>query len=441
MTELDETHDAARRSWVASANGHRDFPIQNLPFGVVSARGERPFGAVAIGDMVLNLAAARESGMFAGNAAGAVDAMVDGTLNGFLALGSGPRRALRKQLFAMLSEHAVERESIQTFLLSATDCKMQAPAHIGNYSDFFVGIHHATNTGRLFRPENPLLPNYKYVPIGYHGRASSVVPSGTEIRRPRGQIKTAGSDVPLYEPCRRLDYELELGLWVGPGNALGEPISISQAGDRIAGICLLNDWSARDIQTWESQPLGPFLSKSFATTISPWIVTPEALAPFRTPQPPRAPGDPAPLPHLLDSSDQSNGAFDIRLDVHILTPKMRAAGHDAFRLARSNAQHMYWTAAQLVAHHTSNGCNLQAGDLMGTGTISGPDRDGCGALLETTRGGQDPVSLPSGEERAFLEDGDEIILTASCERKGYVRIGFGECRGTIAGSVSSSKPD
>ena len=432
MIELDETHDGARRSWVASADGHPDFPIQNLPFGVVSISGSRPCGAVAIGDMVVNLHAARKSGLFAGEAARAVDAMADGTLNRFLALGSGPRGALRKRLFAMLSEGAAEQRQIEGFLHPASQCAVLVPARIGNYTDFYVGIHHATNTGRLFRPENPLLPNYKYVPIGYHGRASSVVPSGTEIRRPRGQITTAGSDVPSYEPCKRLDYELELGLWVGPGNALGEPISIAETGEHIAGVCLLNDWSARDIQTWEYQPLGPFLAKSFATTISPWIVTPEALAPFRIPQPSRPQGDPAPLPHLFDTSDQSNGAFDIRLDVHIQTPKMRATGLAPFRLARSNTRHMYWTARQLIAHHTSNGCNLEPGDLMGTGTISGPERDSCGALLETTQGGRDPVSLPSGEQRTFLEDGDEVILTASCERKGYPTIGFGECRGMVS---------
>lgn len=432
MIELDETHDAAQRSWVASANGHPDFPIQNLPFGVVSIRGSRRCGAVAIGDMVVNLNAVHESGLIEGEAARAVDAMADGTLNGFLALGSSPRRALRKQLFAMLSAGGVEQRQIQGFLHPAADCAVLVPARIGNYTDFFVGIHHATNSGRLFRPENPLLPNYKYVPIGYHGRASSIVPSGTAIRRPQGQIKIAGSDAPSYEPCKRLDYELELGLWVGPGNALGEPISIAETGEHIAGVCLLNDWSARDIQTWEYQPLGPFLAKSFATTISPWIVTPEALAPFRIQQPSRPQGDPAPLPYLFDISDQSNGAFNIRLDVHIQTPKMRAAGLAPFRLARSNARHMYWTVRQLIAHHTSNGCNLEPGDLMGTGTISGPERDSCGALLETTQGGRNPISLPFGEQRTFLEDGDEIILTASCEREGYATIGFGECRGQVS---------
>ena len=293
-----------------------------------------------------------------------------------------------------------------------------------------MGIHHATNVGRVFRPDNPLLPNYKHVPIGYHGRASSVVPSGTPIRRPNGQ--RPGPEGPSFGPCERLDYELELGVWIGPGgNALGEPIPIGEASAHIAGYCLLNDWSARDLQAWEYQPLGPFLAKNFGSTVSPWVVTPEALAPFRVPQPPRPEGDPRPLPYLLDETDQREGALALELEVLLLTPGLRANGLAPHRLSLSDARHMYWTAAQMVAHHASNGCNLQPGDLLGTGTLSAPGAEGCGSLLETTQSGKKPVVLASGEERRFLEDGDEVILRARARREGFVPIGFGECRGAV----------
>jgi fumarylacetoacetase len=318
-----------------------------------------------------------------------------------------------------------------TLLRPAAGCTLHVPAVIGDYTDFYVGIHHATNVGKLFRPDNPLLPNYKYVPIGYHGRASSILPSGTSLRRPKGQSKSPDKELPVVGPSRRLDYELELGVWIGHGNALGEPVGIADAAQHIAGYCLLNDWSARDIQAWEYQPLGPFLAKSFATTISPWIVTPEALAPFRIPQPARPAGDPTPFPYLFDEIDQREGAFDLELEVRLMTHVMREKGLPPHRLALSNARHMYWTAAQMVAHHTSNGCNLRPGDLIGTGTLSGPEAGSAGSILEATEGGKRPVKLPSGEERRFLEDGDEVTLLARGRRDGFAPIGFGACRATI----------
>jgi fumarylacetoacetase len=324
--------------------------------------------------MVLDLSAAHAAGLFSGEAARAAEAASDGALNALFALGAGPRRALRARLSELLAEGGAEAERLRKALHRAADCAMRLPARIGDYTDFYVGIHHAANVGKLFRPDNPLLPNYKWVPIGYHGRASSVVPSGTPIRRPNGQRKRADEAAPSFGPCRNLDYELELGVWIGPGNALGEPIPVGEAAGHVAGYCLLNDWSARDIQAWEYQPLGPFLAKSFGSTVSPWVVTPEALAPFRAPQRPRPEGDPAPLPYLLDGADQREGALALELEVLLLTPGLQEKGLAPHRLALSDARHMYWTAAQMVAHHASNGCNLAPGDLLGTGTISAPAR-------------------------------------------------------------------
>jgi fumarylacetoacetase len=310
-------------------------------------------------------------------------------------------------------------------------CELHLPATIGDYTDFYVGIHHATHVGQLFRPDNPLLPNYKYVPIGYHGRASSIRPSGVPVVRPSGQTKGPQDSEPRFGPTRRLDYELELGLWIGEGNALGEPIPIGQAADHIAGFCLLNDWSARDFQAWEYVPLGPFLAKNFHSTISPWVITPEALAPFRTAQPARDAADPKPLPYLWDEQDQAGGALALDLSVTLSTARMRDQGLPDFALSHGPSSNMYWTPAQIVAHHASNGCNLQPGDLLGTGTISGPDRSAYGSLLEISRGGAEPITLPSGEQRTFLEDGDEVILTATAQRDGFASIGFGECRARI----------
>jgi fumarylacetoacetase len=335
------------------------------------------------------------------------------------------------RLSELLAQGCPEQGSVELCLHDAAACTLHLPAHIGDYTDFYVGIHHATNVGKQFRPDNPLLPNYKYVPIGYHGRASSIRPSGVPVRRPKGQVKPPDAPVPSFGPSQRLDYELELGIWIGPGNALGESIPISEAAEHVAGYCLLNDWSARDIQAWEYQPLGPFLSKNFASTLSAWIVTPEALAPFRIAQPTRPEGDPAPLPYLLDEADQREGGLDVELEVLLLTPGLREKGLPPHRLGLSNTKNMYWTVSQMVTHHTCNGCNLQPGDLLGTGTISGPDEASCGSILEATLGGQNPIVLASGEERRFLEDGDEVILRARGHREDCVPIGFGECRATI----------
>ncbi len=439
MPALDATHDPELRSWVASANGHPDFPVQNLPLGVFSPPGGGTLRAgVAIGDMVLDLSAAHAAGLFSGEAARAAEASVGGPLNALFALGAGPRRALRARLSELLAEGGAERARVEPCLHEAAACTLHLPARIGDYTDFYVGIHHATNVGRLFRPDNPLLPNYKWVPIGYHGRASSVVPSGTPIRRPNGQRKRADEAEPSFGPCRNLDYELELGVWIGPGNALGEPIPIGGAAGHIVGYCLLNDWSARDIQAWEYQPLGPFLAKNFGSTVSPWVVTPEALAPFRAAQPPRPEGDPAPLPYLLDEADQREGALALELEVLLLTPGLKEKGLAPHRLSLSDARHMYWTAAQMVAHHACNGCNLAPGDLLGTGTISAPGEEGFGSLLEATRGGKKPIALASGEERRFLEDGDEVLLRARARRQGFATIGFGECRGAVLPAPSQT---
>lgn len=432
--KLDETHDPARRCWVSSANGHADFPIQNLPFGVFSLAGDpRLRAGVAIGDAVVDLTAAHHAGLFHGAAVAAVGLAAQPPLNRFLAGGAEARTALRTRLSALLVEGAVERSRLEPLLHRAADCTLHLPATIGDYTDFYAGIHHAQNVGRQFRPDQPLLPNYKYVPIGYHGRSSSVVVSGTPVRRPSGQRKAPAEDVPTVGPSRRLDYELELGVWIGPGNALGSPIAIADAEAHIAGVCLLNDWSARDLQAWEYQPLGPFLAKNFATSISPWIVTPEALAPFRVAQPARPDGDPAPLPYLWDAEDQSHGALDLELEVLLATPALKASGRPAHRLALGSARHLYWTLAQLVTHHTSNGCNLRPGDLLGTGTISAPTPEGVGSLLELTEGGRAAVTLPTGETRTFLENGDEVIMRARARTAGAVSIGLGEVRGAIVG--------
>jgi fumarylacetoacetase len=434
---IDITHDARRRSFIESANGHPDFPIQNLPLGIYSKRGERPRGGVAIGDEIFDLKIASEAGLFSGEAKRAAEAASRSRLNELFALGAGARVALRARLSDLLNADGGERrqvEAMRPLLLSrAADCELHLPVRIGNFTDFYAGIHHATNSGRLLRPDNPLLPNYKHIPVAYHARASSIRVSGTDVRRPSGQRKPQAASEPDFGPCRYLDYELEMGVWIGAGNALGTPIPVGAARDHIAGFCLLNDWSARDIQAWEYQPLGPFLAKNFATTVSPWVVTPEALAPFRVAQPPRPDGDPRPLDYLMDGDDQAAGAFDIDLEALILTQAMRASGAAPHPLAASNARHLYWTVAQMVAHHTCGGCNLETGDLIGTGTISAPD--GVGSMLELTRGGREPVTLPSGETRRFLDDGDEVIFRAHAKRDGFAPIGFGVCRGRVVGAV------
>jgi fumarylacetoacetase len=430
------TAPASSRSWVTSANGHADFPLQNLPLGVFSSADSPKRGGVAIGDRIFDLQVALNAGFFNGAARGAAEAAARDQLNDFFALGARARQALRDELLHLLDEHSPQRARLQrcaNLLVPMDSCQLHMPARVGDYTDFYVGIHHALNVGKMFRPDNPLLPNYKYVPIAYHGRASTLCVSGRPVRRPNGQTLAPGQQVPQLTPSKRLDYELEMGVWIGPGNPDGQPIEIARAAQHIAGLCLLNDWSARDLQAWEYQPLGPFLSKSFATSISPWVVTAEALAPFRSPQPPRPAGDPPPLPYLFDEADQQGGALDIELEVLLLTRHMKAQGIAAHRLASSNTLNMYWTVAQMLTHHSVNGCVLQPGDLLGTGTLSGPHAGQFGSLLEMTEGGQHAIDLPGGEVRRFLEEGDEVILKARCQREGQVSVGFGECRAVVLG--------
>jgi fumarylacetoacetase len=433
MTMINETHDPALRSWVPSANvAGNDFPIQNLPFASFRRQGsdENFRGGVAIGDQILDLAALARAGLFSGDASQAVQAGAQPQLNALMALGAPVWSALRLALSRALREGAAEQAALQACLVPQTQVEYGVPARIGDYTDFYTSVHHATNIGKLFRPDNPLLPNYKWIPIGYHGRASSIGVSGQQFRRPVGQTLPPGAAQPTFGPCKRLDIELELGIFVGTSNELGDPVSMAQAEDHVFGLCLLNDWSARDIQAWEYQPLGPFLSKNFATTISPWIVTLEALAPYRVAFE-RPADDPQPLPYLDSETNRQCGAFDIQLQVGLETPKMREAGQGDATICRTSYRHAYWTVAQMVTHHTVNGCNLQPGDLFGSGTLSGPTLDQAGALIELTAGGKNPMSLPNGEARTFLEDGDAVVLRGWCEKPGAARIGFGECRGTV----------
>ncbi|MEO6225656.1 MAG: fumarylacetoacetase [Sphingomicrobium sp.] len=422
----DQTHDPALVSWCESANGHDDFPIQNLPLGIFSdSSGPRRAG-VAIGDFILDLAAL--SDLIEPDWRRDFEHPV---LNAWLARGPDAQRDLRMRLSELLSDVDF-RDAVEPNLLVPTEVRLHVPCLVGDYTDFYVGIHHATNVGKQFRPDNPLLPNYKYVPIGYHGRASSVRASGEPVIRPAGQRKAPDAEMPEYGPAGRLDYELELGLWIGRGNDLGSPIPIGEAAQHIAGYCLLNDWSARDLQAWEYQPLGPFLAKNFLTSVSPWIVSPQALEPFRSAIPPRPAGDPAPLAYLDDAGDRAQGALCIQIEASLSTERMRQGGVAPHILSRGSADAaMYWSAAQIVTHHSSNGCNLQPGDLIGTGTLSTASPTGLGSLLEISEGGKRPLELATGETRTFLEDGDELILRAWCEADGAARIGFGECIGRV----------
>ena len=431
MTELavlaNHTHDPAATSWVTGADAHGDFPVQNLPLGIASLGGGTRFVASRIGDCVIDLSTLVRAGVLPAMLA---EVLQGATLNALFALSAGTRQSLRHALFAALTEPQL-RSRVEPALHPVATCRLHLPFAIGDYTDFYAGIHHATNIGRLFRPDNPLLPNYKHVPIGYHGRASSVRVSGEPVIRPRGQVKAPTDEVPHFGPSRRLDHELELGLWLAEGNALGEPVPIADAWRHIGGLCLLNDWSARDLQAWEYQPLGPFLAKNFLTTVSPWVITAEALQPFRIAQPSRPEEDPRPLPYLEDSRDRATGALALTLEAWIATRKMRTDGVAPYRLSRGPATNLYWTPAQLVAHHTSNGCDLRPGDLLGTGTISGPEQGTFGSLMEITANGRDRLVLPNGEQRTFLEDGDEVVLTARAERNGWRSIGFGSCAGRV----------
>ncbi len=440
MPALDVTHDPRLCSWVTSAGATSDFPLQNLPFGVVAGttgvtKHDAPHGVVRIGDAVLDLRGLAASGLLTGDAQAAAEVAAHGTLNALFALGSGPRVALRKTLHSLLVEGTQHQQTVAGFLTPVSEVDVLLPARIGDYTDFYVGIHHARNIGALFRPNDPLLPNYKWVPIGYHGRASSVRVSGTPITRPHGQLKSGDALAPVLAPTRRMDFELELGVWIGPENRLGEPVSLDHAESHVAGYCLLNDWSARDVQAWEYQPLGPFLAKNFGTTISPWVITPEALAPFRIPVD-RPEEDPDPLPYLDSPLHRTHGALDLELHVLISTARMRKDGETPHLISRSSSRHMYWSVAQMITHHTSNGCDLQPGDLLGSGTISGPTLGSEGSLMELSHGGKDPVTLPNGETRTFLEDGDEIILTAKAHHPGAATVGFGECVAVVEPAIT-----
>ena len=433
MPILNETHDPALRSWVASANQvQTDFPIQNLPFAVFRQQNstEAYRGGVAIGDQILDLAAVTDSAVFSGATATAVQTASGDSLNALMALGQPVWSALRLALSRALRDGAPEQTKLAACLIPQAAAEFSLPARIGDYTDFYTSIHHATNIGRQFRPDNPLLPNFKWIPIGYHGRASSIGVSGQRFSRPLGQTMAPGASAPSLGPCKRLDYELELGIFVGSGNSLGKPIAITEAESSIFGMCLLNDWSARDIQAWEYQPLGPFLSKNFASTISPWIVTLEALSPYRVAFT-RPTDAPQPLPYLDSPANSAQGALDIQLEVLLQTQTMRQQDQAATRLTHTSYRHSYWTVAQIVAHHTVNGCNLQPGDLLGTGTLSGPKLDEAGALIELTVGGKQPFTLPNGESRTYLVDGDAVVLRGWCEKAGAARIGFGQCVGTV----------
>jgi fumarylacetoacetase len=429
--QLDETHDAKRKSWVASANGHGDFPIQNLPLAIFSIKGDTPRGGAAIGDEVFDLKAACEAKLFSGDAEKAARAACNTTLNDLMAMGAGPRAALRKQLSALLAEGSAESQKAQPLagklLHKTADCTLHLPAKIGAFTDFFAGITHAENGGKRRGSNPPLSPNYKYVPVAYHSRASTVRPTGIAVRRPNGQRVVDGDKLPTFGPCLKMDFELEFGVWIGSGNTWGDPIPTGKAAEHIYGYCMLNDWSARDIQRWESQPLGPFLSKNFGTTISPWMITPEALAPFQIAQPARPEGDPKALPYLWDDNDQREGQFDLEIEVLIHTETMRAKGMAPQRIAVSNTRHLYWTVAQMVAHHTCGGCSLETGDIFGSGTISGPTPENYGSIAELTYDGTRDITLASGEIRRWVNDGDDIYLRAHGKRAGCVPIGFGDC--------------
>ena len=436
-SNIDDTHRPDLVSWVDSANSPTtEFPLQNLPLGCYRAGGATRPG-VAIGDRILDLAASSTMLALAPRIVSAIEASAaTGALNSLLALGRPSLRELRVALSDALRTGSPRSERLRangdSLLVPMRDATPALPVRIGDYTDFYASIDHATNVGSMFRPDNALLPNYKWVPIGYHGRASSVVPSGVPVRRPSGQTREESRSPPTFGPSRRLDYELEVGAVIASGNSLGEPIAIAAAEEHVAGLCLVNDWSARDIQAWEYQPLGPFLAKSFATTLSPWIVTLDALAPFRAPATARPDGDPAPLLYLDDEADRARGGFAIELEVLLASQRMRDAGVPAWRVSAGSFTTMYWTLAQLVAHHTSNGCNLQPGDLLASGTVSGPTKESRGCLLERTWRGTEPLTLPTGESRRFLEDGDEVILRAWCGRDGWRGIGFGECRGIVS---------
>lgn len=432
MQQINETHDVNLTSWVSCANENTDFPIQNLPFAIFKRKGsdEAWRGGVAIGQQVLDMAALAKANLFGGLAQLAAEAASQETLNALMDMGLSANSALRLALSRALRTGSDKQSSLESMLVAQSDVEFSMPCHIGDYTDFYTSIYHATAVGKLFRPDNPLLPNYKWVPIGYHGRSSTIGVSGQEFHRPVGQTKAPDATEPSVGPCKRLDYELEMGLFIGKSTEMGDLINIESAEDHLFGVCIFNDWSARDIQAWEYQPLGPFLAKNFASTVSPWIVTMEALAPYRAsfshPE-----SDPQPLPYLSSDTNAAKGGLDIDLECLIQTAQMREANESATELSRSNFKHSYWTPAQLVTHHASNGCAMRAGDLLGSGTQSGPEQAEAGSLLELSQGGKVPLTLPNGEQRTFLNDGDTIVMRASCNKEGVARIGFGEVVSTV----------
>jgi fumarylacetoacetase len=429
---LDRTHDPAARSWVASANRPgTPFPIQNQPLGVFRRAGGTPRIGIAIGDEVLDLSALAGSGPLGTMPAAVLEAIRAPVLNPLMALGRPALRVLRQRVFELLLDGCSEAALVGEALVPGAEVALSLPALVGDYTDFYASIHHARNVGRMFRPDQPLLPNYAWVPIGYHGRASSLVVSGVPVRRPSGQVMDDGASAPGVGPTRLLDYECEVGAWIAGENALGDTVSITDAEERVFGLCLVNDWSARDVQKWEYQPLGPFLAKSFATSVSPWVVTMEALAPFRVAPAARDDGMPGPLPYLDSPANRDHGGVALDLDVLLASEQMRREGIAPVRLSQCNLSSLYWTVAQLLTHHASNGCNLRPGDLLASGTVSGPEPDALGCLLELTQRGTRPVTLPTGEVRRFLADGDEVILRGTCAREGYASIGLGECRAVI----------
>ncbi|MEO6017403.1 MAG: fumarylacetoacetase [Polaromonas sp.] len=442
--ELDNanpTHSAFAKSWVASANAEGcDFPIQNLPFAVFRRTGsdEAFRGGVAIGDQVIDLAQVAATDCLDGLARAAAQACAQPALNDFFTMGPKAWKALRHGLFELLEKafYGAKVDALRECLIPQEDVEFSVPARIGDYTDFYTSLDHAMNIGVMMRPDDPITSNFKWIPIAYHGRVSSIGVSGQTYRRPMGQAMAPGATAPVYGPCKRLDYELELGIYIGTGNAQGEPIALKDAEEHIFGICLLNDWSARDIQFWEMAPLGPFLGKNFCTTISPWIVTMEALEPYRQAFN-RPETDPQPLAYLDDAGNKAQGAIDISLEVLLESDKLRAAGQPPARLSGTSFRHQYWTVAQMVTHHTMGGCNLKSGDLLGSGTISGPGEGQAGAMIELAYGGTRPVPLGNGETRGFVQDGDAVILRGWCEKPGYARIGFGESRGTVLPAIGT----
>ena len=435
--DRDSIEEWSRKSWIESANDSRcGFPLQSLPYCIFANDAGPARPGVGIGAFVLDLKQCNLAGLFAKLPECLRLACEAESLNPLIACGREENAALRSRIMDLLDEAADDslREAAGAALMPMRDAAFLKPVAPANFTDFYASIHHAARVGRLFRPEQPLLPNYKYVPIGYHGRASSLIVGGTAVRRPRGQ-RNAGDNIPRFEPAKFLDYEVEVGAYIGAGNPLGEPIEIGRASEHLFGLSLVNDWSARDIQSWEYQPLGPFLAKSFATSVSPWVVPMEAFAPFRVGVSPRPAEDPTPLPYLLDAQDQGFGAIDLTLEAFLLTRRMRAGNIAPYRLSRSGMRDLYWTLAQMIAHHTSNGCNLLPGDLLATGTISGPEDDSAGCLLELTQRGANPIPLPNGESRTALEDGDEVILRGFCRREGFPEISLGECRGAVLPAI------